>query len=67
ASTSGTLSSNIVPNPKGEMKDVTTRSGLAYEGPPIPTNSPLEKVVKRDTEETMDEEHSKCQGSIAYI
>nr|GEU55378.1 reverse transcriptase domain-containing protein [Tanacetum cinerariifolium] len=44
ASTSGTLSSNIVPNPKGEMNSVTTRSGLAYEGPSIPTNSPLEKI-----------------------
>nr|GEZ19986.1 reverse transcriptase domain-containing protein [Tanacetum cinerariifolium] len=31
--TSGTLPSNIVPNPKGEMKVVTTCSGLAYEGP----------------------------------
>nr|GFA36276.1 hypothetical protein [Tanacetum cinerariifolium] len=43
ASTSGTLPSNIMPNPKGEMKVVTTHNGLAYEGPPIPTNSPLEK------------------------
>nr|GEZ32899.1 reverse transcriptase domain-containing protein [Tanacetum cinerariifolium] len=42
-STSGTLLSNVVPNPKGEMKVVTTRSGLAYEGPSIPTNSPIEK------------------------
>nr|GEV40043.1 hypothetical protein [Tanacetum cinerariifolium] len=67
ASTLGTLSSNIVPNPKGEMKAVTTRSGLAYEGPPIPTNSPLENVVERDTEETTDKEHSNCQGSTAHI
>nr|GEY24136.1 reverse transcriptase domain-containing protein [Tanacetum cinerariifolium] len=44
ASNSVTLSSNTVPNPKGEMKAVTTRSGLAYEGPLIPTNSPLEKT-----------------------
>nr|GEX03330.1 DNA-directed DNA polymerase [Tanacetum cinerariifolium] len=44
ASTSSTLLSNTVPNPKGEMKAVTTRSGLAYEGPLIPTNSPLEKA-----------------------
>nr|GEX65877.1 hypothetical protein [Tanacetum cinerariifolium] len=36
----------------GEMKAVTTRSGLAYEGPSIPTNSSLEKVVERETEET---------------
>nr|GEY99093.1 hypothetical protein [Tanacetum cinerariifolium] len=42
-STSGTLPSNAIPNPKGEMKAVTTRSGLAYEGPSIPTESPLEK------------------------
>nr|GFB75363.1 reverse transcriptase domain-containing protein [Tanacetum cinerariifolium] len=45
ALTSGTLSSNIVPNSKGEMKTVTIRSGLAYEGPPIPTNYPLEKPI----------------------
>nr|GEU59369.1 reverse transcriptase domain-containing protein [Tanacetum cinerariifolium] len=65
ASTSGTLSSNtipsnIIPNPKGEMKAVTTRSGLAYEGPSIPTNSSLEKVVERETEETTD-----CQGKAS--
>nr|GFC25197.1 reverse transcriptase domain-containing protein [Tanacetum cinerariifolium] len=54
-------------NPKGEMKAVTTRSGLAYEGPSIPTNSLLEKVVERDTKESMDKEHSNCQGSTAHI
>nr|GEW61218.1 reverse transcriptase domain-containing protein [Tanacetum cinerariifolium] len=32
-STSSTLPSDTVPNPKGEIKAVTTRSGLAYEGP----------------------------------
>nr|GEV77628.1 reverse transcriptase domain-containing protein [Tanacetum cinerariifolium] len=37
ASTSGTLPSNTIPNPKGEMKLITTRSGVAYEGPSIPT------------------------------
>nr|GEY07966.1 reverse transcriptase domain-containing protein [Tanacetum cinerariifolium] len=67
ASTSGTLSSNTVPNPKGEMKAVTTRSALAYEGPLIPTNSPLEKVVEQDTVETTDKEHSNSQGSTAHI
>nr|GEW45011.1 hypothetical protein [Tanacetum cinerariifolium] len=35
--TSGTLSSNTIPNPKGEMKAITTRSDVAYEGPSIPT------------------------------
>nr|GEX77850.1 reverse transcriptase domain-containing protein [Tanacetum cinerariifolium] len=67
ASTLGTLPSNTIPNPKGEMKAVTTRSGLAYEGPSIPTNSSPEKVVKRETMETTDKEQPKCQGSTAHI
>nr|GEX60592.1 reverse transcriptase domain-containing protein [Tanacetum cinerariifolium] len=67
ASTSGTLLSNTVPNPKGEMKVITTRSGLAYEGPSIPFISPLEKVDERDTEETTDKEQSNYQGSTAHI
>nr|GEX40487.1 reverse transcriptase domain-containing protein [Tanacetum cinerariifolium] len=37
SSTLGTLSSNTIPNPKGEMKAITTRSGVSYEGPSIPT------------------------------
>nr|GEW30021.1 reverse transcriptase domain-containing protein [Tanacetum cinerariifolium] len=67
ASTSSTLSSNIVPTPKGEMKVVTTRSGLAYEGSPIPTNSPLEKVVEQNTKELTNQDHSNCQGSTTHI
>nr|GEV81773.1 hypothetical protein [Tanacetum cinerariifolium] len=67
ASTSGTLLSNTVPNPKGEMKVVTTRSGLAYEGPLIPTNSPLEKVDEQNTKETTDKEHCKCPGSTTQV
>nr|GEY51752.1 hypothetical protein [Tanacetum cinerariifolium] len=67
ASTSGTLPSNTIPNPKGEMKAVTTHSGLAYEGPSIPTNSSLEKVVEQETEETMDKEQPNCQESTAHI
>nr|GEX30230.1 hypothetical protein [Tanacetum cinerariifolium] len=52
-STSGSLPSNTVPNPKGEVKAVTTHSGLAYEGQSIPTNSSLEKVDKQNTEEIL--------------
>nr|GEZ62911.1 reverse transcriptase domain-containing protein [Tanacetum cinerariifolium] len=62
-----TLPSNTVPNPKGEMKVVTTRSGLAYEGPLIPTNSPLEKVVEQNTKEITEKEHSNCPGSIVQV
>ncbi|GJX17123.1 hypothetical protein Tco_0217955 [Tanacetum coccineum] len=41
ASTSGTLPSNTVTNPKEDLKGITTRSGVAYKGPTIPiTSSP---------------------------
>ncbi|GJV35653.1 reverse transcriptase domain-containing protein [Tanacetum coccineum] len=67
ASTSGTLPSNTIPNPKGEMKAITTRSGVAYEGPSIPTNPSPKKVVERETEETTDKEQNNFQGSTAHI
>nr|GEY32100.1 reverse transcriptase domain-containing protein [Tanacetum cinerariifolium] len=34
---SGSLPSNIVSNPKGELKAITTRSGLVTDGPTVPT------------------------------
>nr|GEX54078.1 reverse transcriptase domain-containing protein [Tanacetum cinerariifolium] len=64
SSTSGTLSSNNIPNPKGEMKAITTRSGIAYEGPSIPTPK---KVVEQETKETTDKEQTNFQGSTAHI
>ncbi|GKG02105.1 hypothetical protein Tco_0306810, partial [Tanacetum coccineum] len=41
ASTSGTgsLPSNTVANPRGEMKAITTRSGVSYDGPQVPTRT----------------------------
>nr|GEU80565.1 reverse transcriptase domain-containing protein [Tanacetum cinerariifolium] len=66
-STLGTLPSNTVPNPKGKMKAVTTRSGLAYEGPSIPTESPLEKVDEQNTEEILDKEKSNSSGSTGQV
>nr|GEU55426.1 reverse transcriptase domain-containing protein [Tanacetum cinerariifolium] len=47
-----------------EMKAITTRSGVAYEGPLIPTPK---KVMERETEETTDKEQTNFQGSTAYI
>ncbi|GJX63660.1 hypothetical protein Tco_0296560 [Tanacetum coccineum] len=61
ASTLGTLPSNTIPNPKGEMKAITTRSGVAYKGPSIPTNPYPKKVVERETEETTDKEQINFQ------
>ncbi|GJZ36108.1 reverse transcriptase domain-containing protein [Tanacetum coccineum] len=67
ASTSGTLPSNTIPKSRGEMKAITTRSGVAYEGPSIPTNPSPKKVVERETEETTDKEQTNFQGSTAHI
>nr|GEV72091.1 hypothetical protein [Tanacetum cinerariifolium] len=63
ASTLGTLPSNTSPNLKGEIKAITTRSGVAYEGPSIPTNPSPKKVVERETEETTDKEQTNFQGT----
>ncbi|GJU01031.1 MAK10-like protein [Tanacetum coccineum] len=49
ALTSGTLPSNTIPNPKGEMKAITTRNGVAYEGPSIPTNLSPKKTLPKTT------------------
>nr|GFB84407.1 reverse transcriptase domain-containing protein [Tanacetum cinerariifolium] len=34
-SSSSSLPSNTIPNPKGEAKAITTRSGMSYKEPPI--------------------------------
>ncbi|GJZ71354.1 hypothetical protein Tco_0635205 [Tanacetum coccineum] len=52
-SSSGSLPSNTVTNPKEDLKGITTRSGVAYQGPTIPTTS-SPKVVERRTEVTKD-------------
>ncbi|GKF86468.1 hypothetical protein Tco_0254295, partial [Tanacetum coccineum] len=49
------------------MKAITTRSGVSYEGPSIPTNPSPKKVVERETEETTDNEQTNFQGSTAQI
>ncbi|GJT67271.1 hypothetical protein Tco_1018751, partial [Tanacetum coccineum] len=53
SSATGTLPSNTVTNPKEDLKGITTRSGVAYKGPTIPTTSPP-KVVEHETEVKKD-------------
>ncbi|GJS93915.1 hypothetical protein Tco_0800883 [Tanacetum coccineum] len=51
----GSHPSNTVANPRGDLKAITTRSGISYDGPPIsPPLSPLPKVVEREPEVTKD-------------
>ncbi|GJZ58239.1 hypothetical protein Tco_0613733 [Tanacetum coccineum] len=60
---SGTLPGNTVTNPKEDLKGITTRSGVAYQGPPIPTSS----VVKPIPEVTKDQVHPSCSQSTAPV
>ncbi|GJS44841.1 putative reverse transcriptase domain-containing protein [Tanacetum coccineum] len=46
------LFTNSAPAAEEDLKGITTRSGVAYQGPTIPTSSP--KVVERRTEVTKD-------------
>nr|GEW11403.1 reverse transcriptase domain-containing protein [Tanacetum cinerariifolium] len=50
-SSSSSLPSNTIPNPKGEAKAITTRSGMTYKEPPIP---PPGVEQQEPTEETTD-------------
>nr|GFC45958.1 reverse transcriptase domain-containing protein [Tanacetum cinerariifolium] len=42
-------------------------SGVAYEGPSIPTNQAPKKVVERETKETTDKDQTNFQGSTTHI
>nr|GFD58435.1 reverse transcriptase domain-containing protein [Tanacetum cinerariifolium] len=54
-SSSSSLPSNTIPNPKGEAKAITTRSGMSYKEPPIP---PSGVDQQEPIEETTDTELS---------
>nr|GEU44927.1 reverse transcriptase domain-containing protein [Tanacetum cinerariifolium] len=49
---SGTLPGNTVTNPKEDLKGITTRSGVAYQGPTIPTPSKQRTEVTKDQVQT---------------
>nr|GEY36227.1 reverse transcriptase domain-containing protein [Tanacetum cinerariifolium] len=54
-SSSGTLPSNIIANPRSDLNAITTRSGVSYDGPQIlHPPSFLHKVVDDEPEATKD-------------
>nr|GFD03466.1 hypothetical protein [Tanacetum cinerariifolium] len=51
---SGSLPSNTVANPNGELKSITTRSGHVLDGPTVPTPPPFINPKKDESvEETL--------------
>nr|GEX15598.1 hypothetical protein [Tanacetum cinerariifolium] len=51
-SSSSSLPSNTIPNPKREAKAITTRSGMSYKEPPIPPPGVKQKEPIEETTET---------------
>ncbi|GKB27112.1 hypothetical protein Tco_0866513, partial [Tanacetum coccineum] len=67
SSGSGSLPSNTVANPRGDLKKITTRSGISYDGPPI---LPLPKVVEREpgvTKDTVQPSTENIQPPVVQI
>ncbi|GKD98076.1 reverse transcriptase domain-containing protein, partial [Tanacetum coccineum] len=68
SSGSRSLPSNTVANPRGDVKAITTRSGVAYDGPMIPpTPSPLSEEVERETKATKDKVQTTSSESTAHV
>ncbi|GJY43878.1 reverse transcriptase domain-containing protein [Tanacetum coccineum] len=64
ASGSGTLPSNTIPNPRNEVKAITTRSGLAYDGPLPPMPPPYVNPDNEDGKETKEKVQNKEKEPI---
>ncbi|GJR44175.1 hypothetical protein Tco_1312278 [Tanacetum coccineum] len=59
---------NPLLTPRGDVKAITTRSGVSYDGPTIPpTPSPLPKEVERETEATKDKVQTTNLGSTVHV
>nr|GEZ91640.1 hypothetical protein [Tanacetum cinerariifolium] len=64
-SSSSSLTSNTIPNPKGEAKAITTRSGISYKGPSNPPpgveQEPIEATKDTELPSTEDIQPSSVQ------
>nr|GFD41699.1 reverse transcriptase domain-containing protein [Tanacetum cinerariifolium] len=62
---------NTVANPRGDLKAITTQSGVSYDGPPItPPTSSLPKEVERVPEvikDTVKPSTENIQPPVAQI
>nr|GFA18287.1 reverse transcriptase domain-containing protein [Tanacetum cinerariifolium] len=61
-SSSGTHPSNTIANPKSDLKAITTRSGVSYDGPQIPP-----KVVENKPEVTNDIVNPTNNENTEYV
>nr|GEX42785.1 reverse transcriptase domain-containing protein [Tanacetum cinerariifolium] len=67
-SSSGTLPSNTIANPRSNLKAITTRSGVSYDRPQIlPLPSSLPKVVEDEPEVTKDTVNPTNNGNTKDV
>nr|GEY55312.1 reverse transcriptase domain-containing protein [Tanacetum cinerariifolium] len=67
-SSSGTLPSNTIANPRSDLKAITTRSGVSYDRPQIPpSTSLLPKVVEDEPEAAKDTVNPTNNGSTEDV
>nr|GEY52788.1 reverse transcriptase domain-containing protein [Tanacetum cinerariifolium] len=67
-SSSSTLPSNTIANPRSDLKEITTRSGVSYDGPQIPPPPFfLPKVVENKPEATKDTVTPPNNGSTEDV
>nr|GEX93008.1 reverse transcriptase domain-containing protein [Tanacetum cinerariifolium] len=66
-SSSSTLPSNIIADPISDLKAITTRSGVSYDGPQIPPPPSFPKVVENEPEATKDTVNPTNNGSTEDV
>nr|GEW80260.1 DNA-directed DNA polymerase [Tanacetum cinerariifolium] len=67
-SSSGTLPSNTIANLRSDLKTITTRSGVSYDGPQIPPSTYfLPKVVEEEQEATKETVNPTNNGSTEDV
>nr|GEU28614.1 hypothetical protein [Tanacetum cinerariifolium] len=64
----GALPSNTIPNPREDIKVITTRSGITLDGSSVPSPNPpfSSKEVERGLETTMDQMFKKLHFNISF-
>nr|GFC60787.1 reverse transcriptase domain-containing protein [Tanacetum cinerariifolium] len=70
ASTSnlGSLPTNTIANPRSDLKPITTRSGVSYDGPQIPPlPSSLPSMVENEPEATKDTVNPTNNGNTEDV
>nr|GEW75627.1 reverse transcriptase domain-containing protein [Tanacetum cinerariifolium] len=62
----GTLLGNTITNLKEDLKGITTQSGIAYQGPTIPTTTSSSPVVELETEAAKDMVHPTNNRNLNF-